>query len=98
LSVLASDEYEGRETGKPGAWKAAEYISDQFKSLGLISPVNGSYLQKVPLVEIAPGNSTLKVGKESFTNFKDFYTSSSKVDFTKSITEVVFVGYGIEDE
>lgn len=98
LSVLASDEYEGRETGKPGAWKAAEYISAQFKSLGLIAPVNGSYLQKVPLVEIAPGNSTLKVGKASFTNYKDFYTSSSKVDFTKSISEVVFVGYGIEDE
>ncbi|MFM6954816.1 MAG: M28 family peptidase [Sphingobacteriaceae bacterium] len=98
LSVLASDEYEGRETGKPGAWKAAEYIAAQFKSLGLKAPVNGSYFQKVPLVEIAPGNSSLKVGKESFTNFKDFYTSSSKIDFTKSITEVIFVGYGIEDE
>ena len=98
LSVLASDEYEGRETGKPGAWKAADYISAQFKSLGLIAPVNGSYFQKVPLVEIAPGNSTLKVGKQSFENWKDFYAASSKIDFTKNISEVVFVGYGIEDE
>ena len=98
LSVLASDEYEGRETGKPGAWKAAEYISAQFKSLGLIAPVNGSYLQKVPLIELAPGNSSLKVGKQTFENWKDFYCSSSKSNFTATSTEVVFVGYGIEDE
>lgn len=98
LSVLASDEYEGRETGKAGAWKAAEYIAAHFKSLGLKAPVNGSYFQKVPLIELAPGNSTLKVGAQSFENFKDFYCSSSKTDFKAAIKEVVFVGYGIEDE
>ncbi len=98
LSVLASDEYEGRETGKPGAWKAAEYIAAHFKSLGLNAPVNGSYFQKVPLIEIGPGNSTLKVGKQSFENFKDFYAGASKTGLTKSISEVVFVGHGIEDE
>ena len=32
LSILASDEYEGRETGKKGAWMAAEYIKKQFQS------------------------------------------------------------------
>lgn len=98
LSILASDDYEGRETGKQGAWKAAEYIAAQFKSLGLIAPVNGSYFQKVGLSELAPGNSTLKVGKQNFENFKDFYTAASKTNLSKSVKEVVFVGYGIEDE
>jgi Zn-dependent M28 family amino/carboxypeptidase len=98
LSVLASDEYEGRETGKPGAWKAADYIAAHFKSLGLKAPVSGSYFQKVPLFEIAPGNSSLKVGKQTFEAFKDFYTAASKNNFSQAIKEVVFVGYGIEDE
>jgi hypothetical protein len=47
LSVLASDAYEGRETGTKGAWMAADYIRDYFKSLGLKAPVNGSYFQKL---------------------------------------------------
>ena len=43
LSILASDAFEGRETGKPGADKAANYIASEFKKLGLQAPVNGSY-------------------------------------------------------
>ena len=35
LNVLASDEYEGRETGKEGQKKAAKYIAEQFKSSGI---------------------------------------------------------------
>ena len=42
LSILASDEFEGRETGKPGAEKAANYIANEFKKLGLEAPVKGS--------------------------------------------------------
>jgi len=30
LSILASDAFEGRETGKPGADKAANYTADVF--------------------------------------------------------------------
>src|SRR5690606_33406245 len=51
LAILASDEFEGRDTGKPGGLKAAEYIAQEFKKMGLIAPVNGSYFQKVPLIE-----------------------------------------------
>lgn len=43
LSILASDAFEGRETGKPGADKAAHYIADQFKALGLQPIINGSF-------------------------------------------------------
>ncbi|MGZ3899473.1 MAG: M28 family peptidase, partial [Bacteroidia bacterium] len=35
LHVLASDEYEGRETGKKGQKMAAEYIANQFKAAGI---------------------------------------------------------------
>lgn len=35
IAVLASDAYEGRETGTKGEQEAAEYISKRFKDLGL---------------------------------------------------------------
>ena len=35
VSVLAGDGYEGRETGTKGEQKAAAYISDRFKAIGL---------------------------------------------------------------
>ena len=97
LSILASDEYEGRETGKPGADKAANYIANEFKKLGLLAPVNGSYFLDVPLVE----NSTkisFALNDQPATNGQDFYTRSSIPNKSISATEVVFVGYGTDAE
>src|ERR1700744_3122369 len=51
LSIIASDAFEGRETGKPGADKAPHYIADEFKSLGLQPIVNGSYFFDVAVVQ-----------------------------------------------
>ena len=46
LSILASDEYEGRETARPGQKKAAKYISERFKEIGVAPGAeNGSFLQ-----------------------------------------------------
>lgn len=49
LTYLASDELEGRETGKPGYRKAADFIAEQFAAFGL-KPVgdNGTFFQAVP--------------------------------------------------
>ena len=50
LSVLASDEYEGRETGEKGQKMAANYIAAQFKEEGLRPGVHDtSYFQRFPL-------------------------------------------------
>ena len=35
LTVLASDEYEGRETGMKGQKKAAQYIMEYFEEFGI---------------------------------------------------------------
>jgi len=42
---LADDKLEGRQTGTPGEEKAAEYISERMKSLGLEPKGTESYLQ-----------------------------------------------------
>src|ERR1700744_2734986 len=97
LSILASDEYEGRETGKPGADKAANYIANEFKKLGLQAPVNGSYFLNIPLVE----NSTkisFTANDQSYANGQDFYTRSSIPNKSINAAEVVFVGYGTDAE
>ncbi|WP_117881221.1 M28 family metallopeptidase [Aureibaculum luteum] len=49
LYTLASDAYEGRFTGEPGQKKAAQFIANYYKGLG-ISATNseGNYLQEIP--------------------------------------------------
>ncbi len=95
LSILASDEFEGRETGQPGAEKAANYIAAEFKKLGLSAPVNRSYFQKVPLIETAFIVNSFVVNQTALSNWKDFYFSGSPAPKTIKTNEIVFVGYGI---
>src|SRR5688572_29408508 len=42
LRIIASDAYEGRETGEKGQKMAADYISGHFKNLGLQGPVKNT--------------------------------------------------------
>lgn len=98
LSTLASDAFEGRETGKPGAQKAAAYIAAHFKSLGLNAPVKGTYFQDVPLIEITPGTPLAKINNKPYEFLKDFFYIPSKKGFDETLKEIVFIGYGIEDQ
>lgn len=96
LSVLASDEYEGRETGKKGGWMAAEYIRNHFKALGLKGPVNGgSYFQPINLSSYVVSETILTVNGEAKEALKDFVLSATSVTnegFTFNNKPVIFVG------
>lgn len=100
LSILASDEYEGRETGKKGAWMAADYIKKQFQSFGLTGPVKGGtdpYFQKVGLVTYDVTQSSLSINGKAQAA-KDFIISNNSVGLSGldlSANEVVFAGYGL---
>ncbi|KQS35381.1 M28 family peptidase [Pedobacter sp. Leaf194] len=98
LSVLASDEYEGRETGTKGAWMAADYIRNYFKSIGLKGPVNGEYFQKIDLVNVTLKQSQLTVNGQPKEYQKDYIVSPTLISdkgFTFSTDQIVFVGYAI---
>lgn len=72
LMVIASDAFEGRETGEPGAEKAAAYIASYFESLG-IAPYNGeSYYQDVPLVRSQILGGRASVGSVELVFLEDF--------------------------
>lgn len=57
LYTFASDEFEGRETGEPGQKKAAEYLKNEYKELGIPSPLGGDdYFQEIPGSYFTRGN------------------------------------------
>ena len=98
LSVIASDEYEGRETGKEGQKKAAEYIKNYFIEIGLAPGNNGSYFQEFPLDIKDPANVYIKVKDVEYTFIEDFYQFGGLPDTTLSGNEIVDMGYGINED
>jgi hypothetical protein len=95
LSIIASDAFEGRETGKPGAMMAANYIAEQFKRLGYQAPVNGSYFLDVPLVTNSFTVKSLTINGSSFAFGKDFMATGGGPagDKTIAATEFVFLNH-----
>lgn len=99
LSVLASAEFEGRGTGEPGGEKAAAYLAEEFKKLGLTAPVNGSYFQPVQLRRTQLGVKAFTIDGASFANGKDFYfVGSGGMETNVNAKEIVFIGYGISED
>src|ERR1700712_4388884 len=81
IAVLADDSLMGRKPFTAGEPKAINYISGQFKKLGLEPGNNGSYFQDVPMVEITGKPSeTMEIsgGKSpiSLHNLVDFVAST----------------------
>ena len=48
-SALADDSMEGRLTGSPGGARAARYIANQMRSIGLLAKGDSGYYQRVPV-------------------------------------------------
>ena len=100
LTVLASDEYEGRETGTPGNEKAAQFIADQLKSYGIpkIERLNG-YYQKMIFTAESWNEVLLKVEDKAYRHLWEMYSfpNLNSQRPLQTIEEVVFLGFGIED-
>lgn len=55
LYIMASDEFEGRNTGEPGQKLAAEYLKDFYMAHNIASPLGGDdYFQDIPTEELRP--------------------------------------------
>ena len=101
LSIIASDEMEGRETGTAGQRRAATYIENFFKAIGLKSPgpLKGQHQQLYPLYKDSLVKSTLTVGKTTAVYGSDYISpvNTNETGKAKS-SSIVFAGYGIEDK
>jgi hypothetical protein len=98
LYTIASKEMEGRDTPSPGLEKAANYIEEHFKSLGLLPGNKGSYRMQYPLYRDSVLGSSIKVNGNSFDVFKDFQPASNNFSADMRFSEIVFAGYGIVDD
>ena len=98
LYIVASADNEGRDTPSPGLEKAANYIEQHFKSIGL-KPGNGdSYRLAYPLYKDSVLSSSLKVNGMSFEVNKDYLNNNANFSAELPFSEVVFAGYGIVDD
>jgi len=100
LSIVASAEMEGRETGTEGQRKAAAYIEAQFKAMGL-KPVDAlkGYQQFYPLYQDSLKKAELTVGKKKAVYGTDFIAQLNNNESGKfKGSKIVFAGYGIDDE
>ena len=103
IKVLSGDDFEGRAPGSAGEEKTVQYLTDEFKEIGL-APGNsdGTYIQNVPLVGITPTPSqTLTIQKggqrRTFEWSKDYVAFTKHVADTAGIknSDLIFVGYGV---
>jgi Zn-dependent M28 family amino/carboxypeptidase len=101
IKTLASDEFEGRAPGTKGEELTVNYLTEQFKKLGL-KPGNpdGSYIQNVPLAGFTPQSSmSYKIGGKqmAFEHATDYIARSLRYTPQAIVenSDVVFVGYGV---
>src|SRR5579872_1263615 len=95
LIVLASDEYEGRETGQKGQKMSAEYIKKYYQDLGIkpySSPqLKDGYMQSFPLAVFNPQEVKISFGKKTFTPNTDYFSWANTIgDTTITLNQVEF--------
>ncbi len=101
LTILASDEYEGRDTGKEGQKMAAAYLREQFMSYG-IPPITGvatgsvveGYYQPVQLVEEVRGTISIRAQDKVLRLKEELFYFSEVLSGNRDVKEMVFIGEG----
>ncbi len=98
ISVIASDEYQGRETGTRGCEMAEEYFANEFKKLKLV-PVgdHGTYFYHytVPNEEFDVLPSLVVDNRSFYYGYNEDFTVAYKSGRGEVEAEIVFAGYGI---
>ena len=100
LTVLASDGYEGRETGTPGNLRAAGYISNFFKTMEMTAPgLENSYYQPIALTYSKWDDIDIFVGENNYRHLRDFiaFPHKNTSEIAINAEEVIYLGYGIDD-
>ncbi len=99
LSIIASDEYEGRETAMPGQKKAAAYIENEFKLYSLLPGLGkNGYQQSFPVDVKDPSKVTFKIDGETLKFLEDYYYLGNIGDTLYENREIIYIGYGIDQE
>lgn len=110
LTPFSADSMEGRETGMKGQKKAAHYLANQYRKLGL-QPMgdNGTYFQKFKLEATKTDSIVYKtkmlnsVGEQSVK--RSVASKNSSADFIQQFgsgdtlsAEIIFAGFGVQNK
>jgi Zn-dependent M28 family amino/carboxypeptidase len=91
LTIVASAEMEGRETATPGEYKAAAYIMEQMKLIGLQPGNNGQWLQPYNVYRDSVSEASLEVNGTKFQLFQDFSASATNFNSHMGFSEVIYI-------
>jgi hypothetical protein len=98
LYIIAGPEMEGRETATEGQRKAAAYLEEQFKKLGLLPGNNGSYQMSFPVYKDSLIGSQMKINGQDYSLYQDFQPNPRMTrNGDYYFSEVVFAGHGLVD-
>lgn len=93
ITILTSDSLNGRFTGTIGQKKAAKFIADKFKNIGLNDLNNSNYLEKFNLNQTKWGDVYLKTKNKKLDNFVDLIYNGEPNNNEIEI-EIIFGGLG----
>ncbi len=101
LEVLASDAYQGRDTGKEGQKMAARYIREHFISSG-IPPIENApkgtvvegYYQPFELIEEISGSISITHKETELLFLKELLYFNESIKEDRSVKELVYLGDG----
>jgi hypothetical protein len=94
LSILASDDFQGRETGTPGQEKASKFLEDFYKKIGLQGPVDGTYRQKFTMYQSDWSDVYIKTKSGKKVNGTDIIFFGNAIMAKELKLSTVFVGKG----
>ncbi len=97
VGTLASDEFEGRDTGKKGQKLAAEYLRKHFIEMGLEGPSRSGdpYYQEFYLLRSGLQELTIIQGQDTLRSGQEFALYGNSVPYNLE-ADVVFLGYGLD--
>lgn len=101
LTILASDAYLGRDTGKEGQKMAAAYLKKEFTAMGIPpvpapdpKAVTEGYFQPFELVENKAGSITVEAQGRTLTFLKELLYFSEPLAADRTVKEVVYMRDG----
>jgi hypothetical protein len=99
-TALAAPEMEGRGTGQPGGDKAANWIAERFRTMGL-KPLGdkGTYLQKLEFKETtATAETSFTAGETTLKHGVDFALMPQNNGNKNVSGDMVFLAYAIQSK
>ena len=98
LTVIAGAAMEGRETATPGQKRAAAYIENYFKKIGLQPATPTGYQLTYPVYQDSLESAMLRLNGNSLTMVNDFFLQpASFATGNWNAESVLFASYGLSD-